>query len=46
MPPLFGILANNVSAALFAPYMALILVVMIVAMEKLNGIKSFVKEQE
>lgn len=46
MPPLFGILANNVSAALFAPYMAMILVVMIVAMEKLNGIKSFVKEQE
>ena len=46
MPPLFGILANNVSAALFAPYMALILVIMIVAMEKLNGIKSFVKEQE
>ncbi|MBQ6877269.1 MAG: MFS transporter [Oscillospiraceae bacterium] len=46
MPPLFGILANNVSAALFAPYMALILVVMIVAMEKLNGIKSFAKEQE
>ena len=46
MPPLFGILANNVSVALFAPYMALILVVMIVAMEKLNGIKSFVKEQE
>ena len=46
MPPLFGILANDVSAALFAPYMALILVVMIVAMEKLNGIKSFVKEQE
>ena len=46
MPPFFGILANNVSAALFAPYMALILVVMIVAMEKLNGIKSFVMEQE
>lgn len=39
MPPLFGILANNVSAALFAPYMALILVVMIVAMERLNKIK-------
>ena len=40
MPPLFGILANNVSVALFAPYMALILVVMIVAMERLNRIKA------
>lgn len=39
MPPLFGILASNVSAELFAPYMALILVVMIVAMERLNKIK-------
>ncbi len=39
MPPLFGILANNVSAALFAPYMALILVVMAVSMERLNRIK-------
>lgn len=40
MPPLFGILANNVSAALFAPYMALILVVMVVSMERLNRIKA------
>ncbi len=40
MPPLFGILANNVSVALFAPYIALILVVMIVAMERLNRIKA------
>lgn len=40
MPPLFGILANNVSAALFASYMALILVVMAVSMERLNRIKA------
>lgn len=39
MPPLFGILTNNVSAALFAPYMALILVIMILAMERLNKMK-------
>ncbi len=45
MPPLFGILANNVSAGLFAPYLAVILAIMALSVEKLNRIKNPVKEQ-
>lgn len=40
MPPLFGVIANNISAALFAPYLALILVLMVYSMERLNKIKA------
>ena len=40
MPPLFGILANNISAGLFAPYLAVILVIMALSVEKLNRIKA------
>ena len=40
MPPLFGIIANNISAGLFAPYLAVILVLMVCSMEKLNKIKA------
>ena len=45
MPPLFGIIANNISAGLFAPYLAVILVIMALSVEKLNRIKNPVKEQ-
>ena len=40
MPPLFGIIANNISVGLFAPYLAVILVLMVCSMEKLNKIKA------
>ena len=40
MPPLFGVIANNISAGLFAPYLAVILVLMVCSMEKLNKIKA------
>ena len=40
MPPLFGIIANNISAGLFAPYLAAILVLMVYSMERLNKIKA------
>ncbi|MBR3961971.1 MAG: MFS transporter [Oscillospiraceae bacterium] len=45
MPPLFGIIANNISAGLFATYLAVILVIMALSVEKLNRIKNPVKEQ-
>ncbi|MBR6657198.1 MAG: MFS transporter [Oscillospiraceae bacterium] len=45
MPPLFGIIANNISAGLFAPYLAVILVIMALSVERLNRIKNPVKEQ-
>lgn len=40
MPPLFGIIANNISVGLFAPYLAVILVLMVYSMERLNKIKA------
>ena len=40
MPPLFGVIANNISAGLFAPYLAVILVLMVYSMERLNKIKA------
>lgn len=40
MPPLFGVIANNISAGLFAPYIAVILVLMVYSMERLNKIKA------
>ena len=39
MPPLFGILANHISAGLLPFYLGAILVMMFAAMEKLNKIK-------
>lgn len=39
MPPLFGILANHISAGLLPLYLGAILVMMFAAMEKLNKIK-------
>ena len=40
MPPLFGILANHISAGLLPFYLGTILVMMFAAMEKLNKIKA------
>lgn len=40
MPPLFGILANHISAGLLPFYLGAILVMMFAAMEKLNKIKA------
>ncbi len=39
MPPFFGILANNISAGLFAIYIGALLVAMVAAVERLNRIK-------
>ncbi|MBR5873089.1 MAG: MFS transporter, partial [Oscillospiraceae bacterium] len=40
MPPLFGVLANNISAGILPLYLGAFLVFMFFAMERLNKIKA------